>query len=98
MSTDPIKLSPEQTAQLQKIDGAIQSRSLEVGRLLLTLRQMEANLSGLYDFRNNLIKQALQAADVPQENIRVEVDSETGQISVQTNDDRPGAALNPDAD
>lgn len=96
MSTRSIKLNASQVEQLQKMDEAIQSRSLEIGRISIALRQMETNLISLYDFRNNLIKQALKAADIPQENIRVEVDPDSGQISVQINDELD-ETLNPDS-
>jgi len=65
MQTKKIPLTPEDAQNLNSIERSINARSLELGKMVVQVREMESGLAKLYDFRRELIQKNLNQADIP---------------------------------
>ena len=82
------KLKPETTEKINKIDGSILFWSLQLGQVMMRLREVEAQVSNLYDFKRTAILDDLKAQDVSIEGCDVStIDPET--VMIKTTQSHP---------
>lgn len=77
------KLKPETTDKLNKIDNSIVYWSLQLGKATVQIREIEAQIGGLYDFKKTAVLEDLKAqgVDLEKENCDVvTVDASTVRI------------------
>jgi hypothetical protein len=59
-----VTLSPEDVQKLTQINASIQHWSIEYTKMMLTVRQMEANANNLYEARNQLLTKVQHDAGI----------------------------------
>jgi hypothetical protein len=75
------KLKPETTAKIAKIDNSIVYWSLQFGQITMKLREVEAQIGGLYDFKKTAVLEDLKSQNIDIEDCDITtVDAETVMI------------------
>lgn len=77
-----LKLKPETTEKIRKIDGSLVFWSLQLGQAMMRLREIEAQIGGLYDFKKTVVLEDLKLQEVNIEGCDVStVDDQTVKIT-----------------
>jgi len=85
-----LKLKPETTKRLTELDNSIVFWSVQLGQRMMRLREAEAQIDGLYEFKKTAVLEDLKAQSVDFENCDVTtVDAETVSIVVRLSQDGP---------
>jgi hypothetical protein len=64
MESKTVKLKEETSIKITQIDNSIMFWSVQLGQLTMRLREVEAQISGLYDFKKSAILEDLKTQEI----------------------------------
>lgn len=90
MESNTVKLREETAGKIAKIDGSIVFWSVQLGQAMMKLRELEAQVGGLYDFKQAAILEDLKAQGIDTKDCDItSTDNSTVVIRKQTKDPPP---------
>jgi hypothetical protein len=64
MESNTIKLREETTKKINHIDNSIMFWSLQLGQIMMKMREIESQIGSLYDFKKSAVLEDLKAQDI----------------------------------